>query len=91
MPEGRIELRVRGVVQGVGFRYAARRRARELGLSGYAENLDDGSVEIVAEGDERALEEMIAWSRGGPPAAEVTSVDVARGEARGGFSGFDVR
>jgi len=65
---------VRGRVQGVGFRYAAVNQARRLGLRGWARNLPDGGVEIVAEGDPAAVEAMIDWSRQGPPAARVSSV-----------------
>ena len=51
MPDVRVRLRIRGRVQGVFYRASARRKARDLGLTGYAENLGDGSVEIVTEGD----------------------------------------
>jgi acylphosphatase len=88
--EIRVRLRIRGYVQGVFYRASARRRARDLGLTGYAENLDDGSVEIVAEGDEHGVEQLIAWCRIGPPGARVADVEVTRGPATGEFTGFDV-
>jgi acylphosphatase len=76
MADGIIRVRVvvSGRVQGVGFRYATVSEARRLGLDGWARNLPDGSVEIVAEGDAAAVGELIAWSRQGPPGARVTSV-----------------
>ena len=86
----RVEIRIHGRVQGVYFRGSAQRRARQLGLAGYARNLDDGSVEVVAEGEEARIEELIAWCRVGPPAALVAKVDVSRGAATGEFSDFDV-
>jgi acylphosphatase len=66
--------RVSGRVQGVGFRFATKDRARELGLGGYAANLADGRVEVLACGDEVALSELEAWLRTGPPAARVRDV-----------------
>jgi len=86
----RVEIRIHGRVQGVYFRGSAQRRASQLGLAGYARNLDDGSVEVVAEGEEARIEELIAWCRVGPPAARVAKVDVSRGAATGEFSDFDV-
>ena len=90
MAEVRVRLRIRGRVQGVFFRGSAQRQARALGLTGYAENLDDGSVEVVAEGEERNVEKLIAWCRTGPPGARVADVEVSRGPGTGEFSSFDV-
>ena len=86
----RVEIRIHGRVQGVYFRGSAQRRASQLGVAGYARNLDDGSVEVVAEGEEARVEELIAWCRVGPPAARVAKVDVSRGTATGEFSDFEV-
>jgi acylphosphatase len=88
MAATRAELRIHGRVQGVGYRFSAYRRAVELGLSGYARNLDDGSVEAVAEGEEADVEAFIAWCRTGPRLARVTRVEVTRGATRGGLGGF---
>lgn len=52
---------VHGTVQGVGFRYNTQREALQLGLTGYARNLDDGSVEVVACGEADNIEQLIAW------------------------------
>ena len=82
---------VRGVVQGVGFRYSTIRAAERLGLEGWVSNMPDGSVEVVAEGDRSRLESLIAWLRTGPPAARVTSVGVSWEPATGEFVGFVVR
>ena len=59
---------VRGRVQGVWYRDSARRRAEQLGVGGHARNLSDGAVELVAEGDDRAVDAFIAWAREGPSA-----------------------
>jgi acylphosphatase len=66
---------VSGRVQGVWFRGSTQRRARELGLDGFARNLADGRVEVVASGDAAAVEELAAWLRQGPPLAEVEAVE----------------
>ncbi|CAB3747777.1 acylphosphatase [Paraburkholderia solisilvae] len=66
--------RVRGVVQGVGFRLATVREAHALGIKGWVANLDDGSVEAVLQGSANQVDRMLTWLRHGPPAARVTEV-----------------
>jgi acylphosphatase len=66
---------VRGLVQGVGFRWFVRERARALGLTGWARNRDDGAVEVAADGEAAALDALRVALAHGPPAARVTSVD----------------
>ncbi len=92
MSEERVARRVvvHGRVQGVFFRDSCRRAAESRGVSGWAQNNDDGTVEAWFEGERDAVESMVAWSRSGPSRAEVTEVDVADAEPEG-RSGFDVR
>ena len=66
---------VRGVVQGVNFRYATFQQARLLRLSGTVRNRYDGAVEAIAEGDPSALAHLEKWLRRGPPHASVDSVE----------------
>jgi acylphosphatase len=66
---------VRGRVQGVGYRYFAQRAAAELGLTGYARNLDDGRVEVYAVGPREKLDALAALLYGGPRWADVRGVD----------------
>ena len=80
---------VSGRVQGVGYRAFARRKAEELGLSGYAENLPDGRVEVVAEGEEEDLKVFLEFLKRGPRLAEVRAVEAEWGEAAG-LQGFHV-
>ncbi|MCX8957436.1 acylphosphatase [Erwinia psidii] len=64
-----------GLVQGVGFRYHTQSEAKALKLKGYARNLADGSVEVLAVGEERAVETLINWLKaGGPRSAKVERV-----------------
>ena len=65
---------VDGTVQGVGFRQACRRRVMELGLSGWVRNLDDGRVEVEAEGEQLPLNELRLWCEQGPSEARVRLV-----------------
>jgi acylphosphatase len=68
--------RVSGRVQGVYYRASARSQARELGITGYAANLSDGRVEVLACGEPEAVATFIDWLKIGPPAASVTGVEV---------------
>ncbi len=68
----RAEFKIIGKVQGVGFRYFVYRTAKELGLSGYAKNLWDGSVEVVAEGPKRKIDILHSYLIQGPSMARVT-------------------
>ena len=65
---------VKGRVQGVFFRDSTRRQARRLNLTGYAINLADGRVEVLACGDSQAIESLIDWLHQGPDMAQVTGV-----------------
>ena len=68
--------KVHGKVQGVLFRAFAQKEARALGVAGYAKNEVDGTIEIVAQGEEEKLREFMAKILGGPDGAEVESVDL---------------
>ncbi len=83
--------RVRGRVQGVGFRYTTVERARKLGVLGWVRNEDDGSLAVHAEGDEAAVEELLAFLREGPPGAAVEEVEVERLRKPEGHEQFAVR
>ena len=71
----RMQVLISGQVQGVGFRYAVRRKMEQLGLTGRVENLADARVEAEFEGDESKVKEMLEWCRGGPPLARVSRVE----------------
>ena len=87
----RLRAVVRGEVQGVGYRWAVQRQARRLGLTGYAQNLPDGSVRVEAEGRPERLDELEAFLRGGPRFAEVDRLDSERVAATGEFRDFATR
>lgn len=87
----RLEARVIGEVQGVGFRMYTIQRAAQLGLTGWVRNESDDSVTVVAEGRRSAVEVLERWLHRGPSAAEVQRVDSAWHAATGEFRTFEVR
>jgi len=87
----RAYVRVFGRVQGVLFRHNTAVVARKLGVSGYVRNMDDGSVEAIYEGDKKAVEDMVEWTKKGPAHARVESYRLRWEEPTGEFSGFFVR
>lgn len=91
--DGRVRMTawVHGHVQGVGFRWWTRCRALELGLTGFAENLADGRVRVVAEGYRRACERLLAALRSGRTPGSVDQVSQRFDEPVGDLSGFTER
>lgn len=83
-------LRIRGKVQGVGFRWWTQRNARELSVDGWVLNAPDGSVEAHLQGSENNVERLIERIKGGPPTAKVQSVKVIEA-APGEFDSFEIR
>ncbi|MBI3344940.1 MAG: acylphosphatase [Gammaproteobacteria bacterium] len=79
---------VSGKVQGVFFRRATRQQALSLGLAGWARNLPDGRVEVVASGEEVQVQALCDWLRVGPPHARVTEVVCEPAEIEN-LSGFE--
>ena len=89
--KARLTAWVEGRVQGVGFRWWARARALELGLVGWAENLEDGRVRVIAEGAAAACAELLALLEGGETPGRVVRVTHRWDEPLGGLSGFAER
>ena len=85
-----VHVLVSGIVQGVGYRYWTDRTARELHLTGWVRNLDDGRVEIYAEGTDEQLRELEARLWRGPRATEVSRVDV-RAVPTANMDAFEIR
>jgi acylphosphatase len=81
---------VHGSVQGVFFRDTTRRMAHQRGLAGWVRNNPDGSVEAVFEGDEAAIDRLVAFAHDGPRGARVERVEIFDEESEG-LSGFEIR
>jgi acylphosphatase len=86
----RATARIKGLVQGVNFRYTTLRTAQECQVTGWVRNLPDGDVEAVFEGREVDVRKVLEWCRQGPGAARVDRLLIDWEEYRGEFSSFDV-
>ncbi|MDZ4846164.1 MAG: acylphosphatase [Chitinophagales bacterium] len=82
-------IKVTGKVQGVWFRDSTRKKAMELGVSGFVRNEPDGSVYLEAEGTQDSLQHLAAWCAVGPPKAKVENVEVIEAEMKN-FSKFEI-
>ena len=91
MANARAHVYVSGRGQGVFFRSYALSQARALGVNGWVRNLFDGRVEALFEGEEKAVQRMVAWCQQGSPEAYVTDVEVDYQPYAGEFLGFQVR
>ena len=89
--QARLTAWVEGRVQGVGFRWWARSRALELGLAGWAENLEDGRVRVVVEGAAASCAKLLAQLEGSDTPGRVIRVTYRWDEPRGDLSGFAER
>lgn len=81
---------VRGRVQGVGFRQATAAEAHRLNLAGWVRNLQDGRVEVWAEGEAAAVRALASWLENGPPHAQVTDLDLQEQPCQN-LQGFQIR
>jgi acylphosphatase len=84
-----ISLRIRGRVQGVGFRWSLREQALRLALSGWVRNRLDGSVEALVCGPQAAVATLTDWAGKGPAGAQVLSVETQPGNAEVKLIGFE--
>lgn len=87
----RIHLIIHGKVQGVFYRDNTQKKASELGLKGYVKNLSDETVEIVAEGSENKLGELIEFCRNNPGYSNVDKVEIKKEKPTDEFDSFEVR
>ncbi|MFH1213301.1 MAG: acylphosphatase [Candidatus Neomarinimicrobiota bacterium] len=89
--ETHAEIIVKGMVQGVGFRWFVRRAALQLGLSGYVKNLPDESVYCEVEGSESMINEFVNELKAGPPLANITNVIVNEFPGLVGYKRFEIK
>lgn len=82
---------ISGAVQGVGYRYFVRSNARKLDLTGWVRNTTNGKVEVVLQGSQEQIEEMLALARTGPMLSEVKDIEVEWEERKEMFNDFVIR
>jgi len=87
----RVHLYISGRVQGVCFRAETRYTAEEMGVKGWVRNLPDGRVEVVAEGEDHAIDKFIKYCHKGPPGAYVKNVEIIEEAPRGEFEEFYIK
>ncbi len=89
--KARVKIFVSGFVQGVFFRAETKIIAEKLSLFGWVRNLEDGRVEILAEGEKEKLEKLVEWAKKGPDLAKVEGINVEWQEYTGEFKNFQIR
>ena len=90
MSKQRVRLFVRGKVQGVFFRQALKVMAKKNNLAGWVQNLDDGRVEALLEGDIDDVSVVIEWAHGGPANSRVDDVEIKNEDFKDEFTAFEV-
>ncbi len=90
-PQKRVQVVIKGWVQGVGFRAECRHEAQRLGLAGWVRNRGDGNVEAVFAGPAAAVDEMLRWCEHGPANAEVSGVEVTEAPEETPGRSFNIR
>lgn len=88
----RVQLKIHGRVQGVFFRAYAVQKAQDLGdVMGWVANESDGTVQLIAEGPENKVHDLVDWCHSGPSTAQVKKVEIEWGQYSGEFDEFDIR
>jgi acylphosphatase len=85
-----LHLIISGRVQGVGYRYSAQIKAHELVLKGWVKNLPNGNVEVLAQGDETSLHELLQWAHKGPALARVNHIEIKWSDSQDLFESFAI-
>ena len=86
-----VQLRIKGLVQGVSYRASARDEALRIGLTGWVRNLPNGEVEALAQGPTNAVVRFVAWCNKGPDEARVSNVETVEAAVEKNLVGFEVR
>lgn len=89
--QSRIHAIISGKVQGVTFRYHAGKLAKTLGIKGWIKNNSNGTVELIAEGEEIQLQTFLTWCHNGPQHAQVATIDAKWQEPTGEFQDFKIK
>lgn len=87
----RMHLIIKGRVQGVGYRFTTRTKAKILGLTGWVKNLPDETVEILAEGEESSLQKLLTWCYKGPSLSYVIDIEEKWKKNKDEFTTFSIK
>jgi acylphosphatase len=87
----RVNILITGRVQGVGFRFYVKEKAIRLGITGFVRNLEEDKVEVIAEGPEELLHELVKLCRIGPSLAYISNFDVKYGGFTGEYKKFSAK
>ena len=91
LKKARVHIFISGKVQGVFFRAETLTKAEELGLFGWVKNLENGKVEVLTEGEEEKIKELIGWLKRGPVLSKVDRLDLKWQEHKGEFKNFEIK
>ncbi|MCK4842527.1 MAG: acylphosphatase [Methylococcales bacterium] len=86
-----VQLIISGRVQGVYFRMLTKKQADKLGITGFVRNKADGSVEVIANANDKNLNQFINWCHQGPMMAKVENVSISNYSNSEQFTGFEIR
>lgn len=86
-----VYLKITGRVQGVFFRAHTKKQADQLGITGWVINSDDGSVEVLAQGEQSALENFILWCKKGPDSSRVEKIEIQKSLGLNKFNEFNIK
>jgi acylphosphatase len=86
-----VNVLIYGKVQGVWFRASTKKKADEIGLTGWVKNRTDGCVEAVFEGEEKQVNKMINWCRQGPPLSNVKKIEIKNQKLDNKINGFHIK
>jgi acylphosphatase len=86
----RVKILINGRVQGVGFRHFVKKHAQELSITGYIKNREDGTVEVVGEGEEKNISDLIEKCKQGSLLSRVNSVAIEKEKAKKEYIGFRI-
>ena len=87
----RLTLKISGMVQGIGYRYLSQKEAQKRGFTGYVRNVQDHSVELVAEGHEPDLKNFVQWCYNGVGPSVVQEIETSWSNATGEFNDFAIK
>ncbi len=85
-----VSLKIFGQVQGVGLRYQTDMKARQFNVTGWARNENDGTVKILAQGDDKNINKLVTWLKSGESYAQIEKVEIEHEEVNVNYNSFNI-